>query len=408
MAMSQARTSPASPDSSQSKVASRGSQPSTGSATHTSSAQAPATQGSPGSHGAPSATTSTQPPLASSHTPSTHTALSSAQVGAAPGWQAAPRQVSTPLQTKPSSQLAPSGEGAGTVHDPVAGSQASPSQGGPAVEQSTGSPLAQAPAWQLSPAVQRSPSSQGPLSLIAATLHCPLAGLQKPKLHVVVPAEQSFGTPPLHSPPVQASPLVHAFRSSHGSPSAVGTGWHSPVASWHWPTRQGGMSKAEQSTEPPTHSPPAQAKVPQVSGLPHGTPSFSATTMQPPSAGSHTPAAQGPSRLEQSSGAPAQPAPPALQVSPAVQGSPSSQAAPGRAGTPTHAPVVPTHTPRVHPSADPAALQSLSTGTHRPAWQLAEAAQGLPGSQVVPSGAALSLHAPVAASQGRDLARARC
>ena len=86
--------------------------------------------------------------------------------------------------------------------------------------QTTGLLPAQTPAAQVSVCVQAFPSLQG-AALLAWTQ--PLAGLQKSSVHGF-PSSQSRGGPPTQTPPLQASPVVHALPSLQGSVHSVARG----------------------------------------------------------------------------------------------------------------------------------------------------------------------------------------
>jgi hypothetical protein len=190
-------------------------------------------------------------------------------------------------------------------------------------EQLTAVP-AHTPAVHRSFWVQRSPSSQGPPSLIGLAWHMPVEALHKPSLHASSRLEQSTGVPE-HTPPAQLSLIVQLLPSLHGPPLLAGMASQSPVDMLHVPTLHALLSEV-QSTGVPAHVPEEQMS-PVVQRLPslHIPPSFVGTASHIPVAGLHVPTLQVLVRNEQSTGVPAQTPPP--QTSPVVQLTPSLQEA---------------------------------------------------------------------------------
>ena len=81
----------------------------------------------------------------------------------------------------------------------------------------TGVPGMHAPPPQVSPVVQAFPSSQA-FELLAKTQ--PDAGLQQSVVHTLL-SLQTVAEPGVHTPPLQESPVVQAFPSSHAVPSGL-------------------------------------------------------------------------------------------------------------------------------------------------------------------------------------------
>jgi len=152
-------------------------------------------------------------PLAESHE-SVVQGLPSSQIGGAP-----PVQL-PPLHVSPVVQALPSLHGALLfvwTHPIVAGSQESFVQGLPS-SQFGGAPPAQIPPLHVSNVVHSLWSSHG--MLLFVWTH-PVAGSQESIVQTLV-SSQSGGVPAVQVPPLQKSPVVQAFPSSHDVP--VGRG----------------------------------------------------------------------------------------------------------------------------------------------------------------------------------------
>jgi len=152
-------------------------------------------------------------PLAGSHE-SVVQGLPSSQFGGAPPAQVPPPHVSPVVQAFPSSH--------GALlfvwtHPIVVGSQESVVQGLPS-SQFGGAPPAQVPPLHVSPVVQALPSLHG--ALLFAWTHPP-AGSQESFVQGL-PSSQIGGAPPMQVSPLQVSPVVQAFLSSHAEPSGRG------------------------------------------------------------------------------------------------------------------------------------------------------------------------------------------
>jgi len=129
-----------------------------------------------------------------------------------------PPQVPPP-QVSPVVQALPSSHGAllfAWTH-PLAGSHESVVQG-LSSSQIGGAPPRQVPLLHVSPVVQALPSLHG--ALLFAWTHPP-AGSQESFVQGL-PSSQIGGAPPMQVPPLQVSPVVQAFLSSHAEPSGRG------------------------------------------------------------------------------------------------------------------------------------------------------------------------------------------
>jgi hypothetical protein len=180
---------------------------------------------------------------------------------------------------------------AGFEHAPVPGSHEPAAWHWSLAAQETGLAAVHVPAWQLSPSVHALPSLQPVPFASAGFEHAPVLGSHEPAAWHWSLAAQETGLPPVHVPPWQLSPRVHALPSLQPVPFASAVFEHAPVpglhepAAWHW-------SLAAHVTElPPVHVPAWQLS-PSVHALPslHTVP-FAATGFeQVPVLGLHVPA----------------------------------------------------------------------------------------------------------------------
>lgn len=145
-------------------------------------------------------------PTAESQKSSVHTLLS-LQLGAGPGMQLPPEQVSFVVQALPSLH----GLVLLACMQPPAGSHESSVQTFPS-SQFSGEPGTQLPPEQASLVVQALLSLQG---LVLLTCTQPLAGLQESSVHPF-PSSQFGGGPGMQLPPAHVSFVVHASPSLHG------------------------------------------------------------------------------------------------------------------------------------------------------------------------------------------------
>jgi hypothetical protein len=179
--------------------------------------------------------------------------LPSSQLGGGPPTQAPPAQVSLVVQALPS------------LHEtvlfvctqPLAGLQVSVVQPLPSLH-TGGGPPRQAPPEQVSLVVHAFPSLQG-LELFAWMQ--PVAGLQESFVQLL-PSLQLSGGPPVHAPPKQASPVVHAFPSLHADVLLVNTqtpagheSFVQTLPSLHW---LAWVHSMQPPIGVPAHVPPAQ------------------------------------------------------------------------------------------------------------------------------------------------------
>jgi hypothetical protein len=197
-------------------------------------------------------------------------------------------QTSTPTQTpaaqwsfcvhdEPSEQAAPSARGTWT-QSPLATSQKSVVQVEPS-PQGLADPPVHVPNLQKLPSVQGLPSSQACDCGAHVIEQAPVAGSQ-PSIVQGFPSSQA-DVGPLHAPPVHVSPLVQASPSSQGAPSGPGADAQPPVTGSHSPTRQ--APGDAHTTGAPVHCPPSQTS-PVVHASPSSqvTPSSRAGWRHPP------------------------------------------------------------------------------------------------------------------------------
>jgi len=120
--------------------------------------------------------------------------------------------------------------------------------------------------------VQAFPSLHGAVLLLCAH---PVTGLQESSVHGL-PSSQFGPAPPTHTPPKQASPVVHALPSSQ---EAVLLAWVQPVAGLHESSVHG-LPSSQLGPAPPTQTPPEQAS-PVVQALPSSQEAVLFTCVQP-------------------------------------------------------------------------------------------------------------------------------
>jgi hypothetical protein len=180
-------------------------------------------------------------------------------------------------------------------------------------------------------------------------------------------------------------------------PSGAAGSLHSPVAGSQVPATWQASSAVHTTGFAPTHVPPWQVSV-RVHGLPssHAVPSAAAGLSHTPVAGLQVPAAPHvPSATQITGFAPTQT--PARQVSVRVQELPSSQLVPFAAAGSLHSPVAGLQVPATWQASSGVHTTGFAP-THAPPWHASVWVHGLPSSQLVPFGAAGSLHSPVAGS----------
>ena len=119
--------------------------------------------------------------------------------------------------------------------------------------QSGGGPPTQAPSTQVSLVVQALPSLHETVLFVCAQ---PFAGLQVSVVQPL-PSSHTGGGPPRQAPPVQVSPVVHAFPSLHG---LVLSTCVQPTAEAHASSVQP-LPSLQSGGAPPTHCPPAQVSL---------------------------------------------------------------------------------------------------------------------------------------------------
>jgi hypothetical protein len=170
------------------------------------------------------------------------------------------------------------------------------------------------PPLQLSPVVQGFPSSHGLVLFVKA--QTPVAGLQ---LSVVqaLPSVQTIAVPGLHRPPLHVSPMVQASPSLHGLVLWLKT--QLPVTGLQLSVVQGSLS-SQGDCVPGLHAPPPQVS-PTVQALPSSHDAVLFVNVQP-DAGSHPSVVQSFPSV-QVRGAPGWHVP-ALHTSPRVHALPSS------------------------------------------------------------------------------------
>ena len=156
----------------------------------------------------------------------------SSQLSGGPPTHTPPEQASPVVQALPSLQRSL----LLVKTQPVAGLHVSVVQTLPS-SQTGGAPPTQDPPAHASPVVHAFPSLHGS---VLFTCMQPLVGLQESSVQPS-PSLQSSGGPPMHIPPEQASPAVHAFPSLHGEVLLVCTHtppWQEssvqPLPSSHW------------------------------------------------------------------------------------------------------------------------------------------------------------------------------
>jgi hypothetical protein len=192
-------------------------------------------------------------------------ALPSSQFGAEPPTHAPPEHASPIVQALPSSHDAVLLE----CTQPDAGLHVSSVQALPS-SQFGAEPATHTPAEQASPVVHALPSSHDAVLFVCTQ---PDAALQESSVHGL-PSSQFGAAPPTHTPAEQASPVVHALPSSHDAVLSV---FMQPVAGLQLSSVQPLLS-LQFGAEPPTQAPPEQASA-VVQALPssHGTVLFECT-----------------------------------------------------------------------------------------------------------------------------------
>jgi len=175
-------------------------------------------------------------------------------------------------------------------------------------------PPTQRPPEQVSPSVQASASSHGAVLFMWMQ---PTAGSQLSSVHTL-PSSQFGPEPPMQTPPLHVSEVVHALPSLQG---AALFAWTQPVA---------GSQLSSVQTLPSSQlgaGPPTQAPAEQVSPVVHASPSLQCavllTWVQPVAESQLSSVHTFPSSPQMRAGPPTH-VPPA-QASPVVQASPSLQ-----------------------------------------------------------------------------------
>src|SRR5437016_4987262 len=180
-----------------------------------------------------------QCPVPGSHTPSVWSRPVARQTTGSRPVQTPAWQVSLRVHAFPSSHMVPLGL-VGLEHTPLDGSHTPASWHWSPALQTTGSRPVQTPAWQVSLRVHAFPSSHATPSGLVGLEQTPVAGLHAPASRHWSPALQTTGAPPVQLPAWQRSFCVHAFPSSHAAPSSFVGREQTPVdgsqtpASWHW------------------------------------------------------------------------------------------------------------------------------------------------------------------------------
>ncbi len=222
---------------------------------------APPEQASPVVHAFPSlhgpGTLAWAHPVAGMHESAVHT-FASSQLGAGPPTHTPAAQASPVVHALPSLH----GAVLFACWQPEAGLHESVVHTFPSSQLGAGPPT-HTPPEQASPVVHALPSLHEPVTFVCAQ---PVAGTHESAVHTF-PSLQFAAAPPTHTPPEQVSAVVHAFPSLHG---AVLFACRQPDAGLHesvvhtFPSSQLGAG-------PPTHAPPEQAS-PVVHALPslHG------------------------------------------------------------------------------------------------------------------------------------------
>ena len=199
-----------------------------------------------------------------------------------------------------------------TCVQPLAGSQLSSVHTFPSSQFDPGPPI-QTPPLQASPVVHVFPSLQG---VVLSTCVQPVANSQLSSVQTF-PSSQLGAGPPTQAPAEQVSPVVHASPSLQG---AVLLTWVQPVAGSQ-PSSVHTFPSSQLAVEPPTQTPPTQAS-PVVQPSPSLQGAVLLTCVQP-LAGSQLSSVHTFPSSQSGAGPPTQ-TPPA-QASLAVQASPSLQ-----------------------------------------------------------------------------------
>ncbi len=136
----------------------------------------------------------------------------------------------------------------GAFTHPVAGLQLSSVQALPSLQFLAAPPPLHAPPEQTSPVVHALPSSHTPG---VGALTQPDAGLQPSSVHTL-PSSQLLAPPLEHAPWLQLSPVVHALPSSHTAELGA---WAHPVAALQLSSVHG-FPSLHAGAAPPTQEPP--------------------------------------------------------------------------------------------------------------------------------------------------------
>lgn len=331
------------------------------------------------SHAVPSGTcTAAHAPVAASQVPTAQAESNELQSRGAP-WQTPPRHDSLTVQRSPSLQAEPSGRG-WLAQTSAPSSQTPSAQLVVSCAQLRGAPTHE-PAVHRSAVVQNAPSSQPCPSFAGAARQRWVTSSQVPRVHAPFKDEQSL-TAPVHTPAVHTSFCVQKRPSLHAPPSLRALARHAPPASSQTPALQVESSEAQLRACPPPQTPAVQVS-PTVQYTPslHAVPLVRGTLMHAPVLGSHSPRVHAVFSDEQSIAAP--PQVPELQASPVVHRSPSSQACPWLMGAPTQRAVLSLQVPAVQAELD--AEQSRGPPLHSPAAQVSPVVQKRPSSQAPPS-----------------------